>query len=469
MAPGQESSLPHEAWHVVQQRQGRVNADSQRRGIGVNSSDTLEREADVMGAKAMRTGGTDGAPPAVKAAAVASPVAQLETRSTNPHANSTNIQGWTSTAHHIVSHAVLTGKLDLLGEEDKAEVYREAVPDVLTEEMVKNLGCGIDATDPEAREQLRERLASHKEEDGDEVEFHGAKLGNMRASFFEWQGGNQFQGPNTSIRAEPTDDKMGMDVDGGLFNGMGDEDFEKMKKLGLALPDLVDPAEIKKNLLALLELTKNRDVAAYKGEDWVEITDPAEVDRLAKDVGFNRAHILDYTWLRANDDQIGVGKSLADITPVSGGEYAYRGEGQGKKIKTAGRFVYVSYRDAKAINPANKTDKGLSEHLTELGVNTVVRGNDVLVPKDNVIDKSAGKKAQFAVAGFDDVAIPAKSIEDGNYVVAKQLFDKKRFDTTKPGVPLFKYGTDNGMVTSTFLPKKVYEATLPKDDVEETD
>jgi hypothetical protein len=61
VAPGQESSLPHEAWHVVQQRQGRVNADSQRRGIGVNSSDTLEREADVMGAKAMRSGGTDGA------------------------------------------------------------------------------------------------------------------------------------------------------------------------------------------------------------------------------------------------------------------------------------------------------------------------------------------------------------------------------------------------------------------------
>ena len=25
------------------------------------------------------------------------------------------------------------------------------------------------------------------------------------------------------------------------------------------------------------------------------------------------------------------------------------------------------------------------------------------------------------------------------------------------------------LVTSTFLPKKVYEATLPKDDVEETD
>ena len=115
----------------------------------------------------------------------------------------------------------------------------------------------------------------------------------------------------------------------------------------------------------------------------------AMVDRLAKDVGFNRSHILDYTWLRANDDQIGVGKSLADITPVSGGEYAYRGEGQGKKIKTAGRFVYVSYRDAKAINPANKTDKGLSEHLTDLGVTTVVRGNDVLVPKSNVIDKSA--------------------------------------------------------------------------------
>lgn len=53
LAPGQERHLPHEAWHVVQQKQGRVRATLQMKGgIGINDSAALEREADVMGAKA---------------------------------------------------------------------------------------------------------------------------------------------------------------------------------------------------------------------------------------------------------------------------------------------------------------------------------------------------------------------------------------------------------------------------------
>ena len=47
LAPGQEKHLPHEAWHVVQQKQGRV---------GVNDDGALEREADAMGAKAVIAG-----------------------------------------------------------------------------------------------------------------------------------------------------------------------------------------------------------------------------------------------------------------------------------------------------------------------------------------------------------------------------------------------------------------------------
>lgn len=54
VAPGQEQHLPHEAWHVVQQAQGRVQATMQmKEGTPVNDDAGLEREADVMGAKAM--------------------------------------------------------------------------------------------------------------------------------------------------------------------------------------------------------------------------------------------------------------------------------------------------------------------------------------------------------------------------------------------------------------------------------
>lgn len=52
IAPGQEQHLPHEAWHVVQQMQGRVQPTTQLQGVNINDNEGLEREADVMGGKA---------------------------------------------------------------------------------------------------------------------------------------------------------------------------------------------------------------------------------------------------------------------------------------------------------------------------------------------------------------------------------------------------------------------------------
>jgi len=53
MAPGQEKHLPHEAWHVVQQKQGRVQPTKQLKGkVNVNDDAGLEKEADLVGARA---------------------------------------------------------------------------------------------------------------------------------------------------------------------------------------------------------------------------------------------------------------------------------------------------------------------------------------------------------------------------------------------------------------------------------
>ncbi|CAN1209968.1 hypothetical protein TUMEXPCC7403_07060 [Tumidithrix helvetica PCC 7403] len=52
VAPGQEEYLPHEAWHVVQQMQGRVKPTMQMKGVRINDDVGLEREADLMGMKA---------------------------------------------------------------------------------------------------------------------------------------------------------------------------------------------------------------------------------------------------------------------------------------------------------------------------------------------------------------------------------------------------------------------------------
>ncbi len=54
VAPGQEKHLAHEAWHTVQQKQGRVQPTTQlKESVPVNDDAGLENEADVMGAKAM--------------------------------------------------------------------------------------------------------------------------------------------------------------------------------------------------------------------------------------------------------------------------------------------------------------------------------------------------------------------------------------------------------------------------------
>jgi Domain of unknown function (DUF4157) len=53
LAPGQEKHLPHEAWHVVQQKQGRVAPTMQLKGkVNINNDSALEKEADDMGQKA---------------------------------------------------------------------------------------------------------------------------------------------------------------------------------------------------------------------------------------------------------------------------------------------------------------------------------------------------------------------------------------------------------------------------------
>ncbi|WP_141325141.1 DUF4157 domain-containing protein [Myxococcus sp. AB025B] len=54
VAPGQEKHLAHEAWHVVQQKQGRVRPTAELRGAALNDDSGLEHEADAMSARAAR-------------------------------------------------------------------------------------------------------------------------------------------------------------------------------------------------------------------------------------------------------------------------------------------------------------------------------------------------------------------------------------------------------------------------------
>ena len=85
LAPGQERHLPHEAWHLVQQAQGRVRptmAGQTIEGLGgarLNDDKALEREAEVMGSRA-----AEAAPPARGAAGTAPAAARTQAAARPP-------------------------------------------------------------------------------------------------------------------------------------------------------------------------------------------------------------------------------------------------------------------------------------------------------------------------------------------------------------------------------------------------
>ncbi len=62
LASGQDRHLPHEAWHVVQQAQGRVAQTRQAMGVALNDDPGLEAEADRMGQRALSAGTTQMMP-----------------------------------------------------------------------------------------------------------------------------------------------------------------------------------------------------------------------------------------------------------------------------------------------------------------------------------------------------------------------------------------------------------------------
>ena len=91
LAPGQEQHLPHEAWHLVQQRQGRVAATGRVGGVAVNDDQALEAEADAMGSRALRQAVGPVATRGRRTAPEPAPVAQLKeyyaygSANTTPH------------------------------------------------------------------------------------------------------------------------------------------------------------------------------------------------------------------------------------------------------------------------------------------------------------------------------------------------------------------------------------------------
>jgi hypothetical protein len=77
LAPYQEQQLPHEAWHVVQQKQGRVRRASRPPQAPMNADPALEHEAARMGRRAVAAKADPAAADALQTRSPTQPVVQM--------------------------------------------------------------------------------------------------------------------------------------------------------------------------------------------------------------------------------------------------------------------------------------------------------------------------------------------------------------------------------------------------------
>ncbi len=112
VGPGQERHLPHEAWHAVQQIQRRVAATGRTiDGLMLNDQPALEREADVMGARALRLRDPFAIRPAAGAVTSAALLPRVPRLPASPAADAVAQaqDGWLESSQKIVV-GVATGK-----------------------------------------------------------------------------------------------------------------------------------------------------------------------------------------------------------------------------------------------------------------------------------------------------------------------------------------------------------------------
>ncbi|WNR43361.1 eCIS core domain-containing protein [Paenibacillus roseipurpureus] len=461
VGPGQEQHLPHEAWHVAQQKQGRVKPTLQmNKDVHINDDAGLEHEADQMGAKAMQLKSADTAMASASGHGGAS-VVQL--RGENPYAQGGTHGGWDLTAHHIVAHSKLEGALERLKEEEKegrgtpyTDVLVHAVPAKLTKGMLDNLKVNVADSD-EKREEYRQILLDKSRPNDEEV--HSIRLGDVRKSFVEWQGGNQFMGPNTSIRAEPSKKKDGTDFDGKYFGNLSTENFNKLTTLGDKLGSSVGIDELQRNMKAILDITKNEVPNVFDASKWTEVGSLATLVELSKDTDLNRDHILGYSFFKLGLDELGSGKKYDQITNSSDG---YKFNGESMELQTKSTTGYIPIEKSQSVIPKAST-KALVTALSELSVTVTAKGDkESEIPIDNdLITKVEGKKPMFKVKGYED-SIPCVKIEGTKLTIANGLMGSKKLKPDAKLDSLYQYLEKAGTATSSYLPKELYDALMAK-------
>ncbi|MFD8690398.1 DUF4157 domain-containing protein [Streptomyces sp. NPDC059651] len=448
---GDRHTLAHELTHVIQQRQGPVSGSDNGGGLRVSDpSDRFEREAEAQATRVL-----SGSAP-VRAATDATahthgsgePSVQ-RMRSDNPHASGGAHNGWELTAHHVVAHSQLTGALESMDGEKRATLLRQAVPEVITDTMLANLKVEIPPHMNRDDFRTRFRAALVKKGGGDTAEFLGNNLNEIRYAFYEWQGGNQFLGPNTSLRAEPTASGEDTDYDGQSFSPLGDARFTQLTALGDELKAANAAGDKKRQarlLRDILSITVNAAPRPFDAGAWTEVTSVAEVDRLAGALG--RDHMRDYTYFMMRMDDIENGRYTGISQNEEKTKFFYYGEPI-HPMEIKGSFIYVKLNTAQET-VVTKEKVSLTELLP--GAQLVAGTMEFGLPAGGRVNNGS-----LTLPGYAG-SVPVEEVAPGRYRVSQNIYRNRKLDTDAAGMRLADFCVEVGVPTSTFLPRVLVEA-----------
>ena len=471
---GGRQLLAHELAHVVQNQTAHHGSSSSQTTIG-HAADPAETAADGAAAAALSLLqrrheptatptelSTPGARPALSRLRRHHAAGVIRRREINPYSTGQSHDGWTLTGHHIIGHAKLVEAARTLSADQRNDIYIRSIPQVLTQKMLELLKVTLPDYSPDALAAVRARLA----DPADTGEIGGQRIQDVRESFYEWQQGNQYAGPNTSIRTEPVDDKADMDRDGRYFapryeelEAEGDGLYGDLKKHRAAKTDEARAAialEIHARLQRILAITANQANAAFNPTDWTEITSLDEVERLASNPDLGRKHLRGYAYFVLPLASIGQAP-YEDLQPRSGGEYTYGGKKVAGSIQ--GTKLFVKIVDAeKHTAPPTEAEKTLQEVLTDLQL-PVTDGDDtvdVTVPAGNRAGEP--QPTVFRIKGYNALPITYTRRSGDVFTVPKSQLAEKIKVKGSAGKSLYAYFQEKKTPTSTYLPKGLYDA-----------
>ena len=137
LGPGYDKHFMHEAWHVVQQKQGKVKETTQYKGVSINNEQNLEKEADIMANKSLSENSSN--------------MENNSVGNAKPINNSTApIQGWWPKGHRLVTNVAFDkGNFQDKFDDEAKDYLSKRSPDIdFIQDVFDTMNDGIKQTKP---------------------------------------------------------------------------------------------------------------------------------------------------------------------------------------------------------------------------------------------------------------------------------------------------------------------------------